>query len=911
MAYDHGNSPPSPAGVAITGGVFYPANSTFGSVYAGKYLFSDYGANFIRVFDPANPGSNATPDTSSDFASDVTGGAPVDLKVDTTGRLYYLARGTGKIYRIESLAPAILQQPADTFVGFGRPGSLSVQASGAATLLYQWHKFNGTSWDPIGGATSASFTINSAVAGDAGQYRVVVTNDSGTVTSNPASITLDQVPTGTIAAPNSYILNDIVNFSGTGDDSEDGTLSASAFSWHVDFHHDGQVQPHVAEFGGTVSGMFTASAAATDPGQFYRIVLTVTDSKGIASTITRDVFPDTALLTVASQPGGVPLTLDGQPVTGSVTSVIGVARTLAAPLMTTLGDFPYRFVGWSDGGLATHSIATPLFATSYVASYARVTPGLDAEFFDFNTNLTALPDLTALTPDLSRTDAIVSYAATAKSWSGLGVGFADSFAVRHTGLARVDKFGRYTFSLKSGDGSKLWLDGELIVDNDGVHGMLEKSATRTLDPGYHDLRVEMFENTGTAGLVLSWAGPGFAKQAIPATRLFHDMPGGAAAFRQDSGADGLVVLEAEDHDGTVARTGRSWQPSASGTGYSGVGVMRESPNAGVSYNTNFVVKSPRLDYRVNFLQAGTYFVWARGKGTTTTDDSLHLGLDGNPSSTADRIFGLKSAYNWTNATADKVVATIDVPTPGIHTVNVWMWEDGVILDKLLLTTSALFVPTGLGPSESVRPAPSVDQSAGFAGATGLQLNGSAAVVGSVARLTPSLNNRAGSVFAASEVDVTGFATTFDFRLTSAVADGFAFVIQGNTNTALGAEGEGLGYQGINNSLAIKFDLFDNAGEGGNSTGLYTNGQSPSSGGSDLTPSGIILNSGHDFRAALAYGGATLSVVITDLMTGATANQTYAVNITGLVGGNTAFVGFTGGTGSSSATQDILNWTYWN
>ncbi len=99
MAYNHSSDAPTPAGVDITGGAFYPANSQFGSDYAGKYFFADAGANFIRVFDPANPGSLATPDTSTAFASDLTTFGPVDLKIDAEGHLYYLARG-GEVYRI-------------------------------------------------------------------------------------------------------------------------------------------------------------------------------------------------------------------------------------------------------------------------------------------------------------------------------------------------------------------------------------------------------------------------------------------------------------------------------------------------------------------------------------------------------------------------------------------------------------------------------------------------------------------------------------------------------------------------------------------------------------------------------------------------------------------------------------------
>ncbi len=109
MAYDHNSSLPTPAGVAITGGAFYPAGGQFGNAYAGKYFFSDFGANFIRVFDPAQPGSITTPDTSTDFASGVT--APVDLKLDAAGNLYYLSRGTtGEVFRISSTQPSVVSR---------------------------------------------------------------------------------------------------------------------------------------------------------------------------------------------------------------------------------------------------------------------------------------------------------------------------------------------------------------------------------------------------------------------------------------------------------------------------------------------------------------------------------------------------------------------------------------------------------------------------------------------------------------------------------------------------------------------------------------------------------------------------------------------------------------------------------
>src|SRR5262249_49932235 len=126
----------------------------------------------------------------------------------------------------------------------------------------------------------------------------------------------------------------------------------------------------------------------------------------------------------------------------------------------------------------------------------------------------------------------------------------------------------------------------------------------------------------------------------------------------------------------------------------------------------------------------------------------------------------------------------------------------------------------------------------------------------------------------------------------------------------GPDFPGLG-GGLNNSVAVKFDLFNNAGEGSNSTGLYTNGASPTIPAIDLTSSGINLQNSDLMRATLSYDGATLTETLTDAVTGAVFSTSYTVNIPQTVGGNTAFVGFTGGTGGLTSVQDVQTWTFNN
>ena len=208
--------------------------------------------------------------------------------------------------------------------------------------------------------------------------------------------------------------------------------------------------------------------------------------------------------------------------------------------------------------------------------------------------------------------------------------------------------------------------------------------------------------------------------------------------------------------------------------------------------------------------------------------------------------------------------------------------------------------------------------AGFT-AAGMQLNGNTTLNGTRLRLTDGATSERSSAFFTSPVNVQSFTTDFSLQLTNASADGMAFVIQNNGVTARGPSGGGLGYgpdaptspayAGMSQSVAMKFDLYSNVGEGNDSTGLYTGGASPTTPAVDMTSSGVNLHSGDVLNVHMSYDGTTLSMTITDATTGKNFNKSWTVNIPVAVGGNTALVGFTGAAGGLSAIQDVLTWTY--
>jgi alpha-mannosidase len=127
----------------------------------------------------------------------------------------------------------------------------------------------------------------------------------------------------------------------------------------------------------------------------------------------------------------------------------------------------------------------------------------------------------------------------------------------------------------------------------------------------------------------------------------------------------------------------------------------------------------------------------------------------------------------------------------------------------------------------------VDFGAGFAG--DLAMNGKASLTGGRLRLTDGGSGEASSAYFGSQVPVGSFTNDFAFQLTDPIADGFTFTIQSKSRAAVGRPGVDLGYGGILASVAVKFDLWDNAGEGPNSTGLYVNGASPTVPAVDISP----------------------------------------------------------------------------
>jgi alpha-L-fucosidase len=97
----------------------------------------------------------------------------------------------------------------------------------------------------------------------------------------------------------------------------------------------------------------------------------------------------------------------------------------------------------------------------------------------------------------------------------------ERFGFEYSGFIRVPEDGVYAFYTDSDDGSRLYVDDVLVVDNDGLHGMREERGEIALAAGLHPVRVIFFEKTGNEDLKVYYKGPKLEKQLIPDASLFH------------------------------------------------------------------------------------------------------------------------------------------------------------------------------------------------------------------------------------------------------------------------------------------------------------------------------------------------------------------------------------------------------
>lgn len=157
----------------------------------------------------------------------------------------------------------------------------------------------------------------------------------------------------------------------------------------------------------------------------------------------------------------------------------------------------------------------------------------------------------------------------------------------------------------------------------------------------------------------------------------------------------IISFDAEGFSNSSSTGTHQWQ-NLSLAGTSGSSLASLPDNGFISEQES---TSPSLQYLLNFERSGTFYVWVRGFGDTGgQSNSLHIGLNGQIQPTANQLEGFSNEWRWSNQTRDGSRATLQISQSGVQNVSLWMREDGLAVDKVVITNDPRFQPTGLGPA---------------------------------------------------------------------------------------------------------------------------------------------------------------------------------------------------------------------
>jgi glucose/arabinose dehydrogenase/PKD repeat protein len=377
-AYSH----PESTCHAITGGAFVP-NGVWPAPYDGTYLYGDYTCGKIFVLTPNGSGGF----TRTEFADDV--GAVVNMTFGPSpqGQALYYTNYTngGEVRRIESTVsgnrPPTARMTATPNSGplplaVTFDGSASTDPDAGDTLAYVWSFGDGSP-----SVTTASPTTSHTYT-TAGTFTATLTvRDSHGAGSLLASARIDPgnaPPQVTIDSPTAaarFAVGDAISLHATATDAEDGALPPASLSWRVLRHHDAHTHPFLAPTVG--NDLQITQPAPEDLGSgvdgYLEIQLTATDSRGVTTTVTRDVQPKKVDLTFTTSPAGRNVVVAGTTYTAPTTRTSWQGHVVAvdAPSQTDGSGTLWSFQSWSDGAAAAHSIATPAAAATYTATFVQ------------------------------------------------------------------------------------------------------------------------------------------------------------------------------------------------------------------------------------------------------------------------------------------------------------------------------------------------------------------------------------------------------------------------------------------------------------------------------------------------------------------------------------------------------------
>ncbi len=209
-------------------------------------------------------------------------------------------------------------------------------------------------------------------------------------------------------------------------------------------------------------------------------------------------------LTTPTASAEVRFTTDGSAPSANAKAAVGPVRVTAT---CTVKAATFR-----DAMQVSDVVERTFVKVDPVPPVQPVAPNAGLHFTRHTADWTTIPE--------NRRDLVADLSGTTTEITA-GKAPGEHVALRFSGFLRVPEDELYRFRLTSDDGSKLWIAGQLVVDNDGPHGSQAKDGAIALAAGLHQIELVWFNITGGAELSLSWAQPDAPFTKVPPAALCH------------------------------------------------------------------------------------------------------------------------------------------------------------------------------------------------------------------------------------------------------------------------------------------------------------------------------------------------------------------------------------------------------
>jgi Ca2+-binding RTX toxin-like protein len=467
----------------------------------------------------------------------------------------------------------------------------------------------------------------------------------------------------------------IVDKNGSGTVVQSGTETISADGRTVtlltDLTNDGIIDRKEVSFTATSGAKTKTTTDYNSSGVAVQTIVTTVSANGDKITLTGTSAAETLQGTSADE-----ILIGGagadKLIGGGGTDTASYANASAA-VTVNMGNTGLN-TGEASGD--TFDSIENLVGSDYNDTLTARSTGFRVEYFKLSSAVTSVNSVNwSATPNYVTTDGYANWdKGTGAIYSG---GAKDNVAIRMKGDFYVATAGTYTFYDTSDDGSRVYIDGVEVINNDGVHdASATATANVTLSAGTHQIEVKYFEASGGANLKLEWSGSSFSRKVFEANSTAPGTPVAGLLANYFAVSSGIQSLDSMNWTATPIHT-EVWSSAQKNFGSGAIYTNGPTDRTAIQLKGN-----------INVTTAGTYKFYA------TSDDGAQIYVD-----------GVRVVNNDGSHAVSTVSGTVSL-TAGNHAIEIRYYDDVSVAEltveyegpgvtkQVLSSTNTTYTPPG-------------------------------------------------------------------------------------------------------------------------------------------------------------------------------------------------------------------------